>query len=135
MSATDDTRARRAEVRSAAERVVRLLNEVEAGVRPAQQVTPMFAAHLRGALRRLRPAPGPVADLHRLVICSTVDGAYEIVAICRRHGRFVAMGLRLARSGPAWTVTDVAHARLAVGGRPHMSDVPGPPGSPPASAR
>ncbi len=122
--------ARRAAVRAAAAHIVTLLNEVEAGVRPARQVSGLFAAHLRGAIRRARPQPGPVAALHRLVISSTVEGTFEIVAICRRGRRFGAVGLRLARNGGGWVVTDVAHPRFPVNGRPALSDPPGSQRSP-----
>jgi hypothetical protein len=46
-------------LRDTAARIVTMLNEVEAGVRPARQVTPLFALHLRGTLIRLRGRPGP----------------------------------------------------------------------------
>lgn len=117
MTAAAGTAPQRPDVGAIAERIVRLLNEVEAGVRPARQLCPMFAVHLRGTIRRIRPRPGPVPELHRLVITSTAAGAYEIVAICQRAGRFQAIGLRLSRAGDSWMVTDLARPPVAAGGR------------------
>ena len=103
-----------------------MLNEVEAGLRPARLLCPLFAPHLRGTVRRTRPQPGPVAGLHRLAVASTVDGAYEVVAVCRRGDRFGALGMRLARADDGgWLVTDVAHPAIRPGRRPPLSDPPG----------
>lgn len=118
-------RARRAAVRAVAARIVMLLNEVEAGLRPARQVSPLFAVHLRGALRRARPTPGPVAGLHRLRISTSVDGAYEVVAVCRRGERYGAIGLRLTRDVDGWVVTDVAHPWFPARPGPTLSEPPG----------
>lgn len=111
---------------AAARRIITMLNEVEAGLRPARLLCPLFAVHLRGAVRRARPQPGPVAGVHRLAIASMVDGAYEIVAVCRRGDRFGALGLRLSRADDGrWLVTDVAHPTIRPGQRPPLSDLPG----------
>lgn len=122
--------ARRVAVRAAAARIVTLLNEVEAGLRPARQICPLFAVHLRGALRRVRPQPGPVAGLHRLVITTSVEGTYEVVAVCRRGRRFGAVGLRLSQSADGWIVADVAHPRFPVDGGTTLSDPPSRPRGP-----
>ncbi|HSJ46623.1 MAG TPA: Rv3235 family protein [Euzebyales bacterium] len=112
---------------SAARRIVTMLNEVEAGLRPARLLCPLFAVHLRSAIRRTRPHPGPVAGVHRLAVASMVDGAYEVVAVCRRGDRFGAVGMRLSRAdNGAWLVTDVAHPTIRPGSRPPLSDPPGP---------
>lgn len=121
------------EVHTVAARIVRLLNEVEAGRRPARQVSPLFAPHLRGAIRRVRPDPGPVPDVHRLVItAATAAHTYEIVAVCRRNDRYGAIGLRLSRTDDGWVVTDVAHPRFTTNGSREVSDPTGPgdPGTP-----
>lgn len=111
----------------AARRIITLLNEVEAGLRPARLLCPLFAVHLRGAVRRARPRPGPVAGLHRLAVASMIDGTYEIVAVCRRGDRFVAFGMRLAHVDDGrWLVTDVAHPTIRPRHRPPLSDPPGP---------
>lgn len=102
-------RSQRAAVRVAATRIVRMLNEVEAGLRPARQLHPLFAAHLRAVIPQVRSPQGPVGGVRRLVISATVAGAYEIVAIRHRAGRVDAIGLRLSRTGDDWIVTDVAH--------------------------
>lgn len=129
---TASARARRVAVRAAAERIVTLLNEVEAGLRPARLVCPLFAVHLRGVLRRARPTPGPVADVHRLLICTSVEGTYEVVAVCRRGERFGAVGLRLSRGEDGWVVTDVAHPWISTERVMTLSD---PPGRQPWSSR
>lgn len=125
--------ARMRDAVAAARWIVTMLNEVEAGVRPARLLCPLFAVHLRGAIRRTRPRPGPVADVHRLAILTGIDDAYEIVAVCRRGDRFAGVGLRLARHDDGrWLVTDVAHPHIRrPAGRP-LSDPPGhpPPRSP-----
>jgi hypothetical protein len=103
-----------------------MLNEVEAGLRPARLLCPLFAVHLRGAVRRTRAHPGPVAGVHRLAVASVVDGAYEIVAVCRRGDRFGALGMRLVRADDGgWLVTDVAHPNIRPRDRTPLSDPPG----------
>lgn len=104
-------------VHAAAARVVQLLNEVEAGRRPVRQVLPLFAVHLRGALRRAQPVRGPVADLHHLRVTATAERTYEVVAVCRRDRRYGAIGLRLARVDGRWLVTDVARPGLRTRGQ------------------
>lgn len=119
-----------------ARRIVTMLNEVEAGLRPARLLCPLFAAHLRGAVRRTRPQPGPVAGVHRLAVASMVEGTYEVVAVCRRGDRFGALGLRLARADDGrWLVTDVAHPTIRPGRRPPLSDPPGLPSRTTATRR
>lgn len=113
-------------LRDTAARIVTMLNEVEAGVRPARQVTPLFALHLRGALIRLRGRPGPVAELRRLVITPSGAGTWELVAVCRREGRVTATSLRLCRTEAGWLVTDLAHPRVRGDVAVHMSDPPSP---------
>jgi len=116
----------RAAAVTAARRIVTMLNEVEAGMRPARLLCPLFAVHLRGAVRRTRPQPGPVAGVHRLAVASVVDGAYDVVAVCRRGDRFGVLGMRLARADDGgWLVTDVAHPTIRPGHRPPLSDPPG----------
>ncbi|CAN5913187.1 hypothetical protein BH23ACT10_BH23ACT10_09540 [soil metagenome] len=129
MTAVADARSQHAVAGEVAVRVVRLLNEVEAGLRPARQVCPLFASHLHGAIRRTPSYPGPVPDLRRLVITTAVAGAYEVVAICHRAGRFRAIGLRLSRTpGDRWIVTDVVRPPGGRGGRSGaaLSDPTGP---------
>ena len=100
-------------VRVVAQRVASLLNEVVAGARPARQVTPLFTAHLRGAIRRARPEHGAVARVRHLLITSHRHGVYEVVAVCRRAGRTSVFGLQLTRRDDGrWQVTDVAHPQL-----------------------
>ena len=100
-------------VRAVAQRVVRLVNEVAAGARPARLVTPLFIAHLRGAVRRARPDHGGVARIRRLVIASHREGVYEIVAVCSRADRVSALGLQLTCcSDGRWQVTDMAHPQF-----------------------
>lgn len=111
-------------LRDTAARIVTMLNEVEAGVRPARQVTPLFALHLRGSLTRLRGRPGPVAELRRLVITPSGEHTWELIAVCRREGRVTATSLRLCRTEGGWLVTDLAHPRVRPGAPPHMSDPP-----------
>lgn len=111
-------------VRDTATRIVIMLNEVEAGVRPARQVTPLFALHLRGRLTRLRGRPGPVAELRRLVITPSGERTWELVAVCRREGRVTVTSLRLCRTEGGWLVTDLAHPRVRPDARSHMSDPP-----------
>lgn len=128
MTTVTGVRSQRAAAGVVAVRVVQLLNEVEAGLRPARQICPLFALHLRGVIRRLQPRPGPVPELRRLAITTTVAGAYEIVAVCHRAGRFTATGLRLSHTGDTWLVTDVA--RLPSDPAPPnapaaLSDLPG----------
>jgi len=103
-----------AAVRAIAQRVACLLNEVVAGARPARQVTPLFTAHLRGAIRRARPEHGGVARVRHLLITSHRDGVYEVVVVCRRAGRTSVFGLQLTRREEEgrWQVTDVAHPRV-----------------------
>lgn len=114
-------------VATAAQRIVTMLHEVEAGLRPARLLCPLFAAHLRGAVRRTPARPGPVAGLHRLAVASCVDDAFEIVVVSRRGDRFDAFGMRLARAdGGGWLVTDVAHPTIRPGPRPPLSDPTGP---------
>jgi hypothetical protein len=104
-----DTRGPAA-VRAIAQRVACLVNEVVAGARPARQVTPLFTAHLRGAIRRARPERGGVARVRHLLITSHRDGVYEVVVVCRRAGRASVFGLQLTRREDGrWQVTDVAH--------------------------
>jgi hypothetical protein len=102
-------------VRVIAQRVVCLVNEVVAGARPARQVTPLFTAHLRGAIRRARPEHGGVARVRHLLITSHNQGVYEVVAVCHRAGRTSVFGLQLTRCDDGrWQVTDVAHPQLSV---------------------
>lgn len=115
----------RAAAAAAAHRFVIMLNEIAAGVRPARAVFPLLATHLRGVIRQAPARPGPVADVHRLVVSPSVEGAYEIVAVCRRGRRFDAVGLRLVRSGDAWRVTAVARPHHADDRTAHLSDPPG----------
>lgn len=100
-------------IEAVAYRVVVLLNEVEAGLRPARQISPLFALHLRGRMQRARPQPGPVARLRRLVVTRTGDGVYQVVAVCTRGMRVSAIGLQLTRSPSEWQVTDVVSPRVA----------------------
>jgi hypothetical protein len=107
VSATDTA------VRVVAQRVASLVNEVLAGARPARQVTPLFTAHLRGAIRRARPEHGGVARVRHLFITSHRTGVYEVVVVCRRRGRTSVFGLQLTRGEDGrWQVTDVAHPQL-----------------------
>lgn len=118
-------------VGAVAQRVVRMVNEVMAGARPARQVAPLFGVHLRGAIRRARPERGGVAQIRHLVIRPRDDGAYDVVAVCARAGRVGALGLQLARAVDGrWQVTDVAHPRLATGPAPLLSDLPSAPAPP-----
>jgi Family of unknown function (DUF6459) len=104
-----------AAVRAIAQHVVRMVNEVVAGARPARQVTPLFTAHLRGTIRRARPEHGGVARVRHLLITSHTQGVYEVVAVCRRAGRTSVFGLQLTRGDDGrWQVTDVAHPQLSV---------------------
>jgi hypothetical protein len=98
-------------VTAIAHRVVVLLNEVEAGLRPASQISPLLAVHLRSRMHRARPERGPVASLRRLVVMRTGDGEYQVVAVCARGGRVSATGLQLTRRDAQWQVTDVASPR------------------------
>ena len=117
------TATAREAVATAAARIVTMLHEVEAGRRPARLLCPLFAAHLRGAIRRTPSRPGPVAGLHRLAVASSVDDAFEIVAVSRRGDRFDALGMRLARAdGGGWVVTDVAHPTIRPGSLRPLSD-------------
>lgn len=121
------TAHRQATVAAAAHRVVTMLHEVEAGRRPPRVLLPLFDVHLRGAVRRTRQHPGPVARLHRLAVARTVDGSYEVVAVSRRGDRFVAVGLRLTRVRDGqWLVTDVAAPGIHRVHPPPLSDPPGP---------
>ena len=113
----DDVLTRRPDpVTTFACRVTRLLNEVVAGARPGRQISPLFGVHLRGMLCRARPQPGVVARVRRLVITSHRKDVYEVVAICTRAERVVALGLQLTRAGDRWQVTDVAHPQLRAAG-------------------
>jgi len=96
-----------------AHRVVVLLNEVEAGMRPARQISPILAVHLRGRMHRTRPERGPVASLRRLVVTRTGDGVYQVVAVCSRGVRVSATSLQLSRLDANWQITDVASPRVA----------------------
>lgn len=116
------------DVHTVAVRIVRLLNEVEAGRRPGRQVSRLFARHLRGAIQRVRPSPGPVPDVHRVVITASAAHTYDIVAVCRREDRYGAIGLRLSKTTDGWIVTDVAHPRFATNGLREVSDPTGPDG-------
>jgi hypothetical protein len=111
-----------AAVRRTATRIVIMLNEVEAGVRPPRQVTPLFALHLRGALTRLHGSRRPVAELRRLVITARDLRTWELLAVCRREGRVTVTSLRLRRTPDGWLVTDLAHPRVRPDAAPHMSD-------------
>lgn len=117
-----------AAVRDTAARIVTMLNEVEAGVRPPRQVTPLFALHLRGSLTRLHGPRGPVAELRRLVITPSGARTWELLAVCRREGRVTATSLRLCHTDDGWLVTDLAHPRVQRDDGPHMSDPPSRPG-------
>jgi hypothetical protein len=119
-----------AHVIAAARAIVTMLNEVAVGVRPARVICPLFAVHLRDRIRRTRPQPGPVPGVRRLVVSPAVGGAYEVVAVSHRDGRFAAVSLRLEDAGHGWMVTDLA--RPAVTSRrmpPPLSDAPGDPAS------
>lgn len=122
-------RSQRAAAGIAAVRVMRMLNEVEAGLRPARQICPLFAVHLRGVIRRMQPRPGPMPELRRLAITTTVPDAYEVVAICHRAGRFTATGLRLSHTGDDWIVTDVARPPSHVATPEHTTGTVRPAGS------
>lgn len=128
MTVAAGVRSQRAAAGVVAARVVRLLNEVEAGLRPARQVCPLFATHLHGAIWHTPTRPGPVFELRRLVLTTTVAGAYEVVAICHRAGQFRAIGLQLSRTARGrWIVTDVVRppdGRPAQSG-PALSDPTG----------
>jgi hypothetical protein len=113
-------------VAAIAQRVVCMVNEVAAGARPARQVTPLFTAHLRGAIRRARPERGGVARIRHLLIMSHEEGVYDVVAVCSRANRISALGLRLTRCMDGWQVTDVAHPFLTGPGR-SLSEPPGGP--------
>lgn len=113
---TRDTTRESAAVRAVAQHAVRLVNEFVAGVRPADQVTPLFMVHLRGLVHRTRPDPGAVARIRRLAICSQRDGFYEVVAVCADAERVTAVGLQLTRATDGrWQISDVAHPHFAVG--------------------
>ena len=118
-----------AAVREAATRIVTMLNEVEAGVRPPRQAAPAFALHLRGALTRLHGHRGPVAELRRLVITPSDARTWELLAVCHRDGRVTVTSLRLQHTDQgAWLVTDLAHPRVRPGAGAHMSDQANPAG-------
>jgi hypothetical protein len=110
---------------AAARTIVTMLNEVAVGMRPARVICPLFAVHLRERVRRTRPHPGPVPGVRRLVISTTADGAYEVVAVSHRAGRFAAISLRLVDAGHGWVVTDLARPAIPSGHTaPPLSDPP-----------
>lgn len=101
-------------VRAVAEHVVRLCNEVTAGVRAPHNVTPLFRAHLRDTVRRSHATRDGVARLRRLVVTSHSAGVYEVVAVCTYADRVTALGLQLTLSSTGrWQVTDVALPHVA----------------------
>jgi hypothetical protein len=115
------------QITAVARRVVALLHEVEAGLRPARVVAPLLAPHLRGPLVRRGRAGGPVPHVRRLIVTAGGTDAWDVVAIRSHAGRVSALGLRLQRvAGRTWQVVDLAAPGAPLGCELTAARHPGP---------
>lgn len=82
--------------------------EVEAGCRSRRQVEPLMASDLVTRLSSVWVRPGPPGRVVAVRGSLSAPDRFEAVAVVRRTRRYGALGLRLARTGGGWVVTDAS---------------------------